>query len=76
MYRLVSRPTPKIAVVFAVDFDRTQVWPSCKVRKRWKCAECGLWIEVGQEAFRPMTNLRNRMHRIHPLCMGAMKKFT
>jgi hypothetical protein len=63
--------TPSIEVkteglIFVSGLSRTHtgVWSHCKVVKPFTCKISGKAFERGVTAYRPMTNTKNRMHRI------------
>ncbi len=41
-----------------------QMWHRCKVRKYWDCEVSDRRIHPSDNAWRPVTNGQNRMHRI------------
>lgn len=48
-----------------------QLFTRCKLRKPKKCAECGVDLRKGEEAFSPLTNAMNRMHRLCVPCVPS-----
>jgi hypothetical protein len=64
-----ARPTVEVkteGLIFVSGLSRTHtgVWSRCKVVKPFTCKISGKAFESGVTAYRPMTNTKNRMHRI------------
>lgn len=51
-------------LIIAHRIHGQQIWSKCKVRKSHICRVTQKRIEKGEQAFRPVTNKSNRMHRI------------
>lgn len=47
-----------------------QLFTRVKLRKNTSCAACGDPLNKGTEAFSPLTNGYNRMHRVCFHCLG------
>lgn len=63
-YNIVRCPSPGLMFTDHPDYGQ-QMWTLAKLTKKHihdKCAICGL--DVGTHAYRPITNLGNRMLRI------------
>lgn len=43
------------------------LWTLCKLRKPATCAATGRAMQIGDEAYRPITNGADRMKRIKPM---------
>lgn len=67
-YRVVERLSEKLVGVTG-PYGR-QLWTSQPLRKPNRCAACRKDMKVGESAFRPMTNGRNRADRICEGCVG------
>lgn len=50
-----------------------QFWCKCKIREIKTCKYCKIELK-GKSAFRPVTNLGNRMMRICEACMESIAK--
>jgi hypothetical protein len=66
---LRDRPTVEFkteGLIFVSGLSRTHtgVWSRCKVVKPFTCKISGKPFESGVTAYRPLTNTKNRMHRI------------
>lgn len=64
-----ERPTVEVkteGLIFVSGLSRTHtgVWSRCKVVKPFTCKISGKAFGSGVTAYRPMTNTKNRMHRI------------
>ncbi len=70
-YKVVERPGEGLAILVSI-YGR-QLWAKGKMRvhKSTKCAICEQC--VGKFAYRPITNLSNRMNRI---CIPCIEKST
>lgn len=62
-YEVQGIPSPGVLLISSSEWG-VQIWNRARMRthKTSPCAICG--VEVGVEAYRPVTNLSNRMHRI------------
>jgi len=69
---LLVQETTGFVVLKSVSFP-ARIWVECTVRKDHRCAVCDEDIEKGQQAHRPVTNGNNRMHRICPTCITAIR---
>jgi hypothetical protein len=49
-----------------------QMWHPCKLKKNKDCFRCDNAIGKGGNAYRPITNASNRMHRLCPSCVEKL----
>lgn len=49
------------------------LWTLCRLRKTTTCAATGKPMNVGDEAYRPITNGSDRMKRIKPMSIHSAK---
>ena len=72
-YSLVKVMSESLVGLDHVEYD-FQLWSKGKVRKVWKCRTTAHRINKGDEAWLPVTNASNRMHRISNYGMAQLLK--
>lgn len=72
VYRVHKRLSPGIVVLRSTQYDAA-MWTLRKLRSRpRKCESCGDVIARGAEAWGPITNRYNRMHRVCLRCVPVV----
>lgn len=68
-YALVSTVADKLVLLTSLRFGK-QLWAESTTRNETDCVLCEGRILKGEQVYRPMTNMGNRMERMHAACLG------
>lgn len=73
VYSYVKRFSPTMVGLSSARYGR-QIWLAGKLRKPAKCYISGTELVSGTVAYRPQTNLSNRMERISVEAINELEK--
>lgn len=63
-YTFVKRVAKGVVILRWAGNDETSMWTLVKLREPHTCRITGKALDVGDMAWKPVTNKNNRMHRI------------